>query len=162
MMMVEIVRTRDGRPAAWEAGGGFSSTGHAVIVAGPRGEALPAAYVRRAGSLACAEHALIAVTPECVVVTAEHHRGDYTISVRRVVAGPDGPEIGPVVVEYRQGVWTQADGFALPAPDGPLAIDGGSPPFSAAVAAAVAKAACYHCREPHFVAQPRHVEMGAR
>jgi hypothetical protein len=161
MKIAEILRTRDGRPAVWEQGGGLSNTGSAVIVAGPEGQALPAAYVRRSGDLACREHALVPVAPGCVVVIAMHHRADFSVHVRRIVEGADGPELGPVVAEYAEGTWVFPDGSAHAAPDGPLQIEDESPvPWAAAVTAAVRKAGCYHCREAHYVARPRHVDMG--
>ncbi|MDE3097184.1 MAG: hypothetical protein KGK07_14445 [Chloroflexota bacterium] len=152
--MVEITRTRDGRPAVWESGGGSTNTGQSVVVASPPGDAKPAAYVNRRGHLACGQHALIPVRAGDVVVEADHHRGDFEIRIWTIVANDDGSleALDRPTLEMRQGVWTL--------PDNPLAADydprgiptTGPGPWGAAVQAAKAKALCYHCREPHFIA----------
>lgn len=88
---------------------------------------------------------MVPVRDGCWVVRAEHHRGDLRVEVRPVVAGPDGPEVGAPAYVWAEDTWGAAH---LPAH------------LQAAVDAACEKAQHYHCREPHYVAQPRHVEMG--
>jgi len=150
-VVVEVVRTRTGLPAVWEVGGANTNTGDAVVVAGPCGEPLKPLYVRRSGHLACGQHALFRVLPGYLVVVVSQWRHDYEVSVRRVVDGHSGPVVGPEVASYAEGAWVIDGGQRLLALGGPLDVEEGRPPYEEAVAAAVSKAACYHCREAHYL-----------
>lgn len=135
-MRLGIDRTRRGLPAAWEAGGGRMNTGDATIVAGPQGEPLRPLYIRGRGHLANGSHALFAVRPGFHVIQADHHRGDFAITVYRLVAldMEAGEAEAEVVARYDRGEW-----------EPPL-----PPHLEAAVEAAQAKARCYHCRHVHY------------
>ena len=139
MNRIAIERTKRGYPAVWESGGGYRNTGDAVIVADKNGEPKRATYIRRRGSLANAPHALIVLEKGDHIVEAHHHREDFLIEVFRVLGfETDGEEMYAVVEtvsRYDRGEW-DADFPAYLVP---------------AVKAAVGKATCYHCREPHFV-----------
>ena len=52
-----IERTKKGYPAMWEAGGGFTNTGEATIIADKAGQPKKALYVRKRGPLANENHA---------------------------------------------------------------------------------------------------------
>lgn len=139
-----IERTRRGFPALWEEGGGYSNTGSALIIAGPDGAPLRPVYIRRRGHLANGNHALFVLRPGMYAVEANHHRGDYQIQVARFTGEITGHDGGPfqdyetaafeVLYTFDRGEW-----------------DAEPPAFlNAAVQAAVEKAACYHCRDPHY------------
>ncbi len=89
--MIKLEKTKRGFAAAWESGGGWTSTGSAFIIAGPKGEAPAPLYVRRRGELACEDHALIVVKAGFFVVNARHHRRDFTIRVSRIMKIKDVP-----------------------------------------------------------------------
>jgi len=176
---LRLKKTKKSLPAMWEAGGSATNTGKSQVVAGVNGQAMRPLYIRRAGHLACGEHALFVVKEGCVVVSASHHRGDFSISVS-VIA-----EI--VFCDYEmtlEGGFSEADMFGpeYPSAFGELKlrqnrnfpVEGGAVyavvkriaefsqgewdfpevagKFSAAIEAAKEKAVCYHCREPHFAA----------
>jgi hypothetical protein len=129
--MLKIDTTKSGRLACWERGGGHINTGYATIVAGPRGEKLRPVYIRRAGTLANSDHALIPIGDGCYAIEAEHHRGDFTIRVYHIAA--DGTLTS--VATFSEGKW-----------------HGKCPDFlEVAVEEACKKALCYHCRSPHYV-----------
>ena len=137
--VIRLDSTKSGLPAIWEAGGGYSNSGHATIVAGRDGEPLRPIYIRRRGHLAGAEHVLFVAKPGLHVVEARHHRRDFWVAVwriegiRRTEDGGHEADLG-LVAEYDMGEWAPA-----------------LPSFlQAAVDAAMSKATCYHCREPHF------------
>lgn len=138
--LMALQRSRGkGIPCLWERGGGYSNTGAATVIANPSGLPKRPLYIRRSGSLACAEHALIPIRPGDLVVRASHHRYDYHIRVFRIEKiREDADEVELVLInEFDQGEWTE-DYFP-----------------EAAVDAAKRKAACYHCRGPFFVAHDK-------
>ena len=136
---IAVERTKKGFPALWESGGGYRNTGDAVIVADKDGQPKRATYIRRRGSLANSPHALIILEEGDHIVEAHHHREDFTIEISRIVGFEAGGEETYAIVEtvnrFDRGEW-----------------DADFPEFlETAVQAAVEKATCYHCREPHFV-----------
>lgn len=138
-MKLAIETTKKGFPALWESGGGYRNTGDAIVVASKDGQPKKAVYIRRRGSLANAPHALIILEVGDHIVEAHHHRRDFLIEVFKVLAfeEKDGEMFAVVelVNRFDRGEW-----------------DAELPAFlEAAVQAAVDKATCYHCREPHFV-----------
>ncbi len=135
-----IESTKKGFPACWESGGGYRNTGDAVIVADKDGQPKRATYIRRRGGLANAPHALIILEVGDHIVEAHHHREDFLIEVFKVLAFEEKDSEMFAVVElvnrFDRGEWDEE-----------------LPKFlETAVQAAVDKATCYHCREPHFVA----------
>lgn len=138
--VIRLDSTKSGLPAIWEAGGGYSNSGHATIVAGRNGEALKPIYVRRRGHLAGGEHALFVAKPGFHNVEARHHRRDFWITVWRIEGirrTDDGGHEADLtlVAEFDQGEW-------IPSPQDYL---------NAAIEAARQKATCYHCRSPHYI-----------
>jgi hypothetical protein len=146
-----IERTKKGWPALWECGGGYSNTGDATIIAGPKGEKKVPLYVRRRGPLACAHHALFVVREGDIVVESSHHRGDFNHQVYRIVAiRGDEAEI-ELIAEYSNGQWAGPLGQKLEADFARMAA--GEPPtmeLSIAVDTAEAKATAYHCRSAYY------------
>jgi hypothetical protein len=134
-----IETTKRGYPALWESGGGYRNTGDAVIVADKDGQPKRAAYIRRRGELANAPHALIVLENGDYIVEAHHHREDFLIEVFRVLgfetSGEETFALVELVNRFDRGEWDEE-----------------LPKFlETAVQAAVEKATCYHCREPHFI-----------
>lgn len=135
MMKKTIERTKKGFPAMQEAGGGYTNTGDAVIIANSDGTAKKPVYIRRRGPLACENHALFVVKLGDIVVEANHHREDFDIRIWRIDQILNEEVQLCLVNEYNQGE-QEVDPPAF---------------LQAAVEAAKEKATCYHCRGPHFV-----------
>lgn len=124
-------------PCLWEGGGGYTNTGWARVIAGKNGQKKNAIYVRRSGSLACENHALIPIEVGDYVILASHHRHDYEITIWRI-AKIDLQNLvaeGEAVCSYEMGEWY---------PEHPIFLQ-------QAIDAAWDKASCYHCRGPHYV-----------
>lgn len=139
MKKIRIERTKKGFPAYWEAGGGFTNTGEATIIANKDGQPKEAIYIRRRGHLANGEHALVILEVGDYIVEANHHREDFGIGIYKVVDFEVKEEETYAVIEqvncFSRGEWDAK----LPAS------------LEAAVQAAMKKATCYHCRKPHFI-----------
>jgi len=136
---LKIEKTKKGFPAYWEAGGGRTNIGNATIIAGIDGRAKEAIYVRRKGDLANAHHALVTLEVGDYIIETNHHREDFAIEIFRITGFEDKEGNTHAVIEqvncFDKGEW-----------------DAELPAFlAAAVHAAMEKATCYHCREPHFV-----------
>ena len=130
-----IERTKKGYPAMWEAGGGYTNTGYATIIAGVDGQRKKAVYVRKRGPLANEKHALIIVGVGDYIIEASHHRQDFEIRIWSIDQILEEEAQFALVNEYNQGEW-EVDPPAF---------------LQAAIQAAMNKATCYHCREPHFI-----------
>jgi len=136
-MKIDIELTKKGYPSIWEKGGGMSNTGSATIVSGSKGERLYPVWVNRRGELSCGYHALIIIGEGYHVIFADQHRGDYEIRVFRINAIDKDSKLADLelVCEYSHGEWGVEPSDFL----------------SDAIDAAVEKADCYHCREPHYI-----------
>ena len=138
---IKLELTQKGYPAYWERGGGRSNTGDAYIVADREGRPKKAIYIRRRGHLANENHALIPLSLGDHIIIADHHREDFTIIVYQVIdfkTGDNDKEVFALCVKKRffdKGEWDEE----LPAH------------LEVAVNAAMEKATCYHCREPHYI-----------
>ena len=137
-----IERTKTGLPAVWEAGGGYTNTGWARVIADKDGYPKSPVYIRRRGELAGGDHALIIIQPGDYIIEADHHRKDFEIEVLRVEKIPTDPEdpgyreaTVETVATFDQGEW-------FPTPPSSL---------NRAIEAVKAKATDYHCRHPIFV-----------
>lgn len=129
-----IERTKKGYPALWERGGGHRNTGYAQIIADAEGKPKQPIYIRNRGELANREHALFIVEVGDYIIQANHHRKDYEIAVFRIIKIETDYVIVEKVNGFEMGEWDSE-------PQGDLAE---------AVAAAMEKAECYHCRSPHY------------
>lgn len=149
---IPLERTKKGLPALWEGGGGYSNTGDATLIAGPKGEKKTPLYIRRRGHLACAHHALFVVREGDIVVESSHHRGDFTHQVYRIVAiRADEAEI-ELIAEFSCGQWDRGSlGHQLEADLARMAA-GEAPTMelSVAVQTAESKATAYHCRNAYY------------
>jgi hypothetical protein len=139
MKKMRIERSKKGFPVTWEAGGGFTNTGEATIIAGGGGQAKKSIYVRKRGHLANSKHALIPIELGDFVIEADHHRGDFEIKISFVYDFVD--EEGETFAIIKQVYCFDKNEW-----------DAELPAFlEAAVEAAKEKATCYHCRKPHFI-----------
>lgn len=133
---IKVERTKSGKPALWECGGGLSNTGYANIVTGPNGEPLKPFYIRMRGHLANGNHALVPAVVGGYVIFARHHRGDFLITIYRIDRIEGEHAFVTKVNEFSQGEWdTELDEKLAPA-----------------VESAKRKAMAYHCRSPFYVA----------
>ena len=138
MIKIEVEKTKKGFPAYWETGGGCRNTGTATIIADQYGQPKKAAYIRRRGELANSAHALIILEVGDYIIIANHHRRDFYVEISRITGFEnDGEETFAVVEQINRFDKNEWD------TEFPMFL-------KAAVEAAVAKATCYHCREPHF------------
>jgi len=135
----DLERTKRGYPAFWEKGGGCRNTGHAYVIADYNGKAKKAVYVRRRGHLANEHHALVIIERGDYIVVADHHREDFTICIWQV---DDIIEKATSLVALARQKYFFDRGEWITEPPAFL---------ETAVDAAVQKALCYHCREPHHV-----------
>ncbi len=139
MMKMIIERTKKGYPAYWESGGGHTNTGEATIITNKNGQPKKAVYIRTRGSLANGNHALIILEVGDYIIEANHHREDFNITILKVLDFEDKKEeiyaVVEQVYEFSRGEWDK------------------EPPanLEQAVCAAMHKATCYHCREPHYI-----------
>ena len=141
-MQITIERTKKGLPALWEYGGGKTNTGNAQIVCNADGTAKKPVYIRRSGTLANSDHALFIISPGDLIIQADHHRKDFTIRVFRIAGIRQDSDNGDIAILeqinlYDMGEWdVEPPEYLLPA-----------------IEAAKEKATCYHCRNPHFIAE---------
>lgn len=150
MNKMRIERTKRGYPAFWESGGGSTTdTGEATIIAGKDGKPKKAIYVRSRGQLANCRHALVILEVGDYVINAFHYREDFEVGIYRVTGFEEVKEGETyAIVEYVNGKYNMEHVicYGMPEWDAPL------PAFlEAAVQAAMEKATCYHCREPHYI-----------
>lgn len=135
-----VETTKKGFPAVWEAGGGYTNTGEAIIVAGRDGQPKKPIYIRKRGQLANSKHALIPLVRGDYIIEANHHREDFEISVYRIIDFEEKEGNMFAIVEqvncFDKNEWDK------------------EPPtfLKSALETAMQKATCYHCREPHFIA----------
>jgi hypothetical protein len=137
---ISLEVSKRGTPCTWECGGGWSNTGSADIICAADGSPKAPIYVRRKGELACGNHTLIPVQVGDVLVEAEHHRKDFTISISEVVdivIEENGyiAKLHPLA-KFDNGEW---DDIEKPKN------------YKGAINAAIDKSTCYHCREPHYI-----------
>ena len=139
-----LEESRSGLACLWEAGGGYTNTGAAYIIAGHDGRPKKALYIRRRGHLANCEHALIAVDLGDYIIYSCHHRLDHSIRIYRIIEiqrmrfndGNRWYAVAELLYTFDQDEWL---------PEYPRHLED-------AIAAAMDKSTCFHCRSPHFVA----------
>lgn len=147
MKKTRIEITKKGYPAYWEAGGGSTNTGNATIIANKDGQPKKAIYVKTRGNLANSYHALIILEVGDFIIEADHHRKDFEIQILKVLDFEvKCVEFYGETTEETYAIMEQVYCFDKGEWDAEL------PAFlEAAVQAAMEKATCYHCREPHFI-----------
>jgi hypothetical protein len=147
MKKTRIERTKKGYPAFWEAGGSSTNTGEATIIANKDGQPKKAIYVRRRGQLANSYHALVFLEVGDYIIEANHHREDFEIQIFRILDFEvKYIEMYEERYEETYAIMKQVSCYSMGEWDAEL------PTFlAAAVQAAMEKATCYHCREPHFI-----------
>lgn len=124
----------------WEQGGARTKTGNARIIAKADGSKPTATYIRRKGTLSCAEHAMIPIHKGYWVIDAVQHRGNFTISVMQITGTSNKNGYSVITEElfvFEAGKWNKTLPQILEAP----------------VEAARKKAADYHCRTVYFAVQ---------
>lgn len=152
MEKIRIAETaRKGYPAFWERGGGFSNTGEATVICGRDGSPKKAIYIRRKGHLANDQHALVSIRRGDFIITARHWRKDFEIQVCQVV----DLEKEIDTYEYEGELRSYVKWYAIV--EEKYHFDNGEwdskvpRSLMAAIEAAMEKATCYHCREPHYI-----------
>ena len=131
---MNIRRSKTGLPTITENGGGSTNTGHCTIICGGNGQKLKPIFIPRGRSNQ--DHAIFVVRPGVThLVTASRGKRGESATVYKVISVTDTTAETEVIAEYENG-------------------DGNIPPqFQDAVNAALKKVRCYHCREPHYVAE---------
>lgn len=143
MEKIRVERTKKGYPAFWESGGGYTNTGKATIIANKAGQAKEAIYIRRRGPLANENHALVVLEVGDYIIEANHHREDFEIEIYKVV---DFEVFEVKKKEETYAVVEQVNCFSMGEWNAELPAY-----LETAVKAAMQKATCYHCREPHYI-----------
>lgn len=136
-----------GFKARWivfESGGGYTNTGKAIVIASNDGQPLKPLFVIKRGDLACKNHAAFAVWEgqSVVAVVARHHRGDFQIEIKSLHG-----TLYPWRFEEKT-LWSASHLYKSTWRD---ALPKKIKKFERAIEAAIVKAKCYHCREPHFI-----------
>jgi hypothetical protein len=150
MVEIRLVTSKKGFPTISEGGGGATNTGESRIIAGKDGEKLSPIYIPRRGHLAGGEHAIFIATEGMLICDADHHRCDFTIKIYRIVKLKElgNPQAWPPaeldwwatlekINEFSEGEWDH-DPSPIDLQLSEVATD---------------KATCYHCREPHYIAE---------
>jgi hypothetical protein len=136
---MKLEKTASGKLALWEHGGGHSNTGTATVIADKNGNPKTAIYIKRRGELACSNHALFEVQIGDIVCKADHHRGDFRISLQmimRIYTDTDGIIADTYQIAlFEQGEWQ---------------LDKSITPYLPMIEAAKAKSQDYHCRHAYF------------
>jgi hypothetical protein len=144
-MKIRIKKTKRGYPVYWESGEGSAYAGEATIIAGKDGK--PKKTISR-GQLANGEHALVILEPGDYIINAFHYREDFEVSIYRVTGFEKKEKETYAIVEWDNCKYNKEHiiCYGMPEWDTPL------PAFlEDAVQAAMTKATCYHCREPHYI-----------
>jgi len=118
-----------------EEGGAMTHTGSATVVCSYRGMPLRPYYRPRKGHLSNGVHAYFSIPNIVITVTAHRNDSNISISSHRIVVKNGVVDIDCVTV------WSGEVEFL------PKKFDC----YKEAVAAAVRKSNCYHCREAHYV-----------
>jgi len=133
------VKTKRGYPALWEAGGGFSNTGYARIIADRNGDTKKPVYIRTGGDLAGKEHALFIVEPGDIIVDLNRHHEDYDIEIKQIktIKGEEDKLIAEMIVlaQFDRGEWDNVDVVEK---------------YRVAIESAKKKSRMYHCRSPVY------------
>lgn len=126
----------------WECGGGYTNTGESQVICGVDGSPLKPLFIRRRGHLACLDHAAFAVWEgqKVVVIRTDHHRGQFNVRLDELTAHREN-------VEFEE-LWEGED-FYIDEIDEVLPNKFSK--YKTAIKAAMEKALCYHCREPHYI-----------
>ena len=97
-------------PVMWEAGGGYTNQGYAILIANDEYRKKKPVYIKSGGHRACNEQALIAVRPGHIICDDHRYRSDHmTIFSRitKIVKADD--ETCKVYAEeinkYENGIW---------------------------------------------------------
>lgn len=138
-LTLNLTISKKGIPCLWESGGGYTNTGSSQIVADELLQPKKPIYVRNRGSLACDDHALIPVKVGDVVIVADHHRGDFEITIWEITAIAGENATLEIASEFSDGEWENFKDCDLKLAASP------------AVNAAMAKATHYHCRQPYYI-----------
>jgi hypothetical protein len=135
MYSLSVGRSKTGLPTITESGGSATNTGSAIVICGASGEKIKPLFIPRGYSNG--DHAIFVASVGMHIVETEHSRRGESATVYRIDAiGKDDDE--DAVVYHEVASYEDGDGN-IPAE------------FQAAVDAALEKAHCYHCREPHFI-----------
>lgn len=118
-----------------ESGGASTSTGSATICCGFRGARLRPYYEPQGGHLSNGTHAYFRIPNKVVTVKASKYEPSVEIFVHRIISF-----LGVFAI-HRSFIWK---GFTNELPYKYRY-------YREAALAALEKAHCYHCREPHFV-----------
>lgn len=135
--LIKVSRSRTGLPVIVEDGGGVTSSGDAIIVAGENGERLTPLFIPK-GRWGSA-HALFVARPGMFIVRAEWNREGERVEGFRIEGVKKDGETEFLRLVPKWG-WENGDGDI---PD----------EFQKAADAAIEKAHCFHCREAHYVSR---------
>ena len=132
---MKVGRSKTNLPTITESGGGRTNTGYSTIICGKEGERIKPIFVPR--GYCNSEHAIFVARIGMHIIEASHDRNGETAFVSRIekIGNDECPD--ELIVK---DLYSSING------------DGNIPEkFENAVDAAIEKANCYHCREPHYI-----------
>ena len=137
---IPYIKTKKEFPALWESGGGMTNSGKSLIICGENDERLRAIYIPKGGQLSNSNHALIPIKIGDKVIIASHQKEDFTIKIYQIKSIEKYEErlVMEAINTWQEGEWENDD-------------DNSTLANSFSVQAAMDKATCYHCREPHYI-----------
>lgn len=143
IMKIILEKSKTGIPCLWERGGGYRNTGNSRIIADKNGEPKKPLYIRNRGELANGDHALIPVNNGDYIIMADHHRNDFNVYIYKIIeinSEENGlTAVTKLINRYSEWQWDKAR-CEIP-----------YEMIETAIEAAIGKATCYHCREPHYI-----------
>lgn len=149
-----IILSKRNFPCMWEKGGQIDEfTGNSTIICDANGNKMKPIFIKKRGTLACSEHALIVIHEGDVIIEVSYQKYyQFKIYVLKII---------DINLEERKAEVEYIDKFLLP----PLGMhsndykeyivqecsDTETEKYKDAILNAYAKAMCYHCRDPYFI-----------
>jgi len=135
-----ILEVSDGLLCVWERGGAGCNSGSSTVIADSQGGPKKAIKVRASGHLANREHALIPVEIGDHIIFAFAFKRKCIVEIYSVV----GFDVARKAIISKKVV--EVEGQAIEEVLQKLPEN-----LVKAASAAITKAHCYHCREPHYI-----------
>lgn len=126
-------------PTLTESGCGMTNTGEARIIANNKGNEKKAIYVFTKGHRSCADHAIIPIQKDDIIVEAYRQRDNYLIQLNQI----QSINIPKEEVKVREiCTWNSEKNAQIPSK---------CLPFKRAINAAIEKTNIYHANTPIYI-----------
>ena len=147
---------RNKLPCMWEKGGQIDDyTGNATIICNANGNKMKPIFIKKRGTLACSEHALIVVHENDIIIEVAYQKCEFHINVLKII-GINSEECEAEVEYITKWSYPFGNCPAIREYIETLSASNWSnrdiaKKYKNAILAAYDKATCYHCRKPYFV-----------